>query len=171
MSIPKIAISNEDDSSLRILGSHVKTDVKRNSSPSASPYKSIIKHRSSQPQSPSSSSTTQSFHTCFESTKKESLPLKRSHTISVVKNNSEEKQRLGKPIRRIHSYQSSPRKHFSENLTSAIETSSLYQTPKHEENSIRLILNTDTNIINNNQSDMQVDLNKNENQPQIGVKI
>jgi hypothetical protein len=153
MNIPRIAISNEDDSSLRILGSHLKTVIRSNSS---SPHKSIIKTRSSQPQSPSSSTTTQSFHTCVESTGKQSLPLKRSYTIS-----GQRQQRLESPLRRINSYQPSSRKHFIENLTTPIEILSIYQTPKHEENSIRLIIDTDTNIVNN-----QID-----DQPQIGVKI
>jgi len=158
MSIPRIAISNEDDSGLRILESHLKTIIKSNS---FSPHKSIIKTRSSQPQSPSSSTTTQSFHTCIESTRKDSLPLKRSYTISGSR-----QQRLENPLRRINSYQSSSSKPFIENLPTPIETLSVYQTPKHEENSIRLIVDTDTNIVNN-----QIDLIKNDDQPQIGVKI
>ncbi|CAF1611952.1 unnamed protein product [Adineta ricciae] len=92
MSIPRIAISNEDDASLRILESRPRIHTFSNST--ASPYKSIIKTRSSQPQSPSSSTTSQSFHTCFGSTQNESfeqstdfsMPLKRSYTIAVVKN-------------------------------------------------------------------------------------
>jgi len=153
MNIPRIAISNEDDSGLRILGSHLKTVIRSNSS---SPHKSIIKTRSSQPQSPSSSITTQSFHTCVESTGKQSLPLKRSYTISGQR----QQQRLESPLRRINSYQPSSRKDFIENLTTPIEILTIYQTPKHEENSIRLIIDTDTNIVNN-----QID-----DQPQIGVK-
>lgn len=92
MSIPRIAISNEDDASLRILETRPRIHTFSNST--ASPYKSIIKTRSSQPQSPSSSATSQSFHTCFGSTQNESfepspdfpVPLKRSYTIAVVKN-------------------------------------------------------------------------------------
>lgn len=164
MSIPKIAISNEDDSSLRILENHLKTTIKSIPSNFSSPRKSIIKARSSQPQSPSSSSTTQSFHTCVESTRKESLPLKRSYTISVVKNPSE--QQSENRIRRINSYQSSIRKP----LRFSIETPCLYQTPKHEENSIRLIIDTDSNIIND-QCDMQVEINQNDDQPQTGVRM
>jgi hypothetical protein len=176
MSIPKIAISNEDDSSLRILESHLKS----NPNPS-SPHKSIIKTRSSQPQSPASSSTSQSFYTCHGSIRKDSLnvsiPLKRSNTISVVKNDSQQRK-----LRRINSYQSSS-KHRSVNLEtkqeinlkhrSPLETPSIYTTPKHEENSIRLIIDTDTNlsIIMKNQSDMQVDLMTDENQLQIGVRF
>jgi hypothetical protein len=176
MSIPKIAISNEDDLSLRILESHLKTNINRNPSTSSSPYKSIIKTRTSQPQSPSSSTTTQSFHTCHESIRKDSLkvslPLKRSYTISVVKNNSERRrqQYLENPLRRINSYQTSSRKPFIDNLISPIEMLNIYQTPKHEENSIRLIIDTDTNIINN-QIDIQVDRTKNEHQSQTGVNI
>jgi hypothetical protein len=60
-----------------------------------------------------------------------------------------------------------------------IDTSSIYGTPKHEEdnqyldNSIRLVVDTDTNmpITINDQSDMQVDVTKNKNQPQIGVSL
>jgi hypothetical protein len=171
MSIPKIAISNEDDSSLRILESHLKS----NSNP-PSPHKSIIKTRPTQPQSPSSSSTSQSFYTCIGSIRKDSLnvsiPLKRSNTISVVKNNSEKHQ-----IRRINSYQllSKNRSINLENSqnksSSGFETPSIYETPKHEENSIRLII--DQPIImnnNNNQNDMQVDLITKENQIQTGVR-
>jgi hypothetical protein len=57
MSIPKISISNEDDAGLRQMS---------NSSTPPSPYKPIIKTRSSQPQTPpsSTSTTTQSYHTC-----------------------------------------------------------------------------------------------------------
>jgi hypothetical protein len=169
MSIPKIAISNEDDSNLRIFESHLR----RNITPIlSSPRKSIIKTRSYQPQSPSSSSTTQSFHTCIESTCKDSdkisLPLKRSNTISVVKTSSEQRQ-----LRRINSYQISSKKSFHiserklninhrstiENFTPPNEPSSIYGTPKHEGNSIRLSL------------DIQEDLNKDQNQLEIGVKF
>ncbi len=168
MSIPKIAISNEDDSSLRILESHLKS----NSNP-PSPHKSIIKTRPTQPQSPSSSSTSQSFYTCIGSIRKDSLnvsiPLKRSNTISVVKNNSEKHQ-----LRLINSYQllSKNRSINLENTpnksSSGFETPSIYETPKHEENSIRLIIDQPMN--NNNQNDMQVDLTNKENQIQTGVK-
>ncbi len=63
MSIPKIAISNEDDSSLQIL--ETRSPYVVNTSSPSSPYKSIIKNRSSQPPTPSSTSTTttQSYHT------------------------------------------------------------------------------------------------------------
>ncbi|CAF3704659.1 unnamed protein product [Adineta steineri] len=236
MSIPKIAISNEDDSSLRILETRLRINTYPNAS--ASPYKSIIKTRSSQPQSPSSSCTTQSFHTCIESTGNESLdqsskisvPLKRSHTVSIVKNNSEnnsrkrysslsqnhsfitvqnnnqrkmnskQQQHLLNPVRRINSYQASPRKssdihldksldlnstakrrstinHFTYPTIQPDNTSSIYGTPMHQEsnqyfdNSIRLIIDTDTNTQTtiNDQSDMQVDVTKIKTQPQVGI--
>ncbi|CAF0755454.1 unnamed protein product [Rotaria sordida] len=62
MSIPKIAISNEFDSSLKIFETHPQ---QINTTPTPpTPYKSIIKNRSSQPQTPSSTSTTQSYYTC-----------------------------------------------------------------------------------------------------------
>jgi hypothetical protein len=64
MNIPKIAISNEDDSSLQILGVR-SSQMKNNSTQPQSSYKSIIKKSVSQPTTPSSTSTTsQSFHTC-----------------------------------------------------------------------------------------------------------
>jgi hypothetical protein len=148
MSIPRIAISNEDDSSLRIL----ETRSRLNTLPSCSPpYKSIIKTRSSQPQSPSSSTTTQSFHTCLESSRKGSLdrssdisvPRERSHTVSMMKNPTDNTLRqrpaslyrnhtfttsikehhrqrevdpqrhLLNPVRRINSHQPSPRQRRS----------------------------------------------------------
>ncbi|CAF0780786.1 unnamed protein product [Rotaria sp. Silwood1] len=62
MSIPKIAISNEYDSSLKIFETRSQQINKTPTPPS--PYKSIIKNRSSQPQTPSSTSTTQSYYTC-----------------------------------------------------------------------------------------------------------
>ena len=62
MSIPKIAISNEDDSSLQILETHLSRMNTSYTPPS--PFKSIIKNRSSLPQTPSSTSTTQSYYTC-----------------------------------------------------------------------------------------------------------
>ncbi len=238
MSIPKIAISNEDDSSLRILENRLRVNANPNIS---SAYKSIIKARPSQPQSPASSTTTQSFHTCFESTRKESFDRSsnRSYAVSIGKNNSDQnflnkqsslyknpsvttiqsdnhrkkhseqqqQQYLLKPMRRINSYQpSTPTKRFDiredklmkeEKKNSypivkrrstinhftypmiQIDTSSIYGTPKHEEdnqyldNSIRLVVDTDTNmpITINDQSDMQVDVTKNKNQPQIGVSL
>ena len=63
MSIPKIAISNEDDSSLQILETcHVPMNTIVIPS---SPVKSIIKNRSSLPPTPSSTTTTaHSYHTC-----------------------------------------------------------------------------------------------------------
>lgn len=90
MSIPRIAISNEDDSTLQLFESRSRSNVLSNS---PSPHKSIIKTRSSQPQSPASSTTTQSFHTCIDSSRKQSFdhvsdistPRVRSHTVSIVK--------------------------------------------------------------------------------------
>ncbi|CAF3677485.1 unnamed protein product [Rotaria sp. Silwood1] len=136
MSIPRIAISNENDSSLHGVESLLKKSSNSNHS---SPYKSIIKIRSSQPQS-LSSSTTQSFHTCIESIDKQSskisLPIQRSHTLSTIKNNSfnnlqknnsfttiyypnhrtyyyhKQDKNLLNPIRRINSYQPSLTKRF-----------------------------------------------------------
>ena len=174
MSIPKIAISNEDDSGLRILENHLKSNT--NSHPS-SPHKSIIKTRSSQPQSPSSSSTSQSFHTCLGSIPKDSLnlsiPLKRSLTMSVMKPNSQEQ----KNIRRINSYQSSSRRRpiinperklqlTVDNSPVELDRFSVYETPKHDETSIRLIMDSDLSTVMNNQSDMQI---HKEDQVQPGV--
>lgn len=63
MSIPKIAISNEDDASLRIIETHAPM-INRFSTP-PSPYKSIIKHRPSQASTLSSTSTgTHTYYTC-----------------------------------------------------------------------------------------------------------
>ena len=63
MSIPKIAISNEDDASLRIIETHAPM-INRISTP-PSPYKSIIKHRPSQASTLSSTSTgTHTYYTC-----------------------------------------------------------------------------------------------------------
>jgi hypothetical protein len=240
MSIPKIAISNEDDSNLRILETRLRSNTNTNAS---SPYKSIIKTRSSQPQSPASS-TTQSYHTCQsnsdsmrkqsssdqfrmitqDSINKESLPLKRSCTISVIKNKSDEnlhqrqcnlrknnsfttknsEQHLLNSVRRVNSYHASPTRRFIihedkrknsnpipnrrstlekfSNSMIQIDTSSVYGTPKHEENKrysdnyIRLVTDTDINTQTtvNDQSDMQVDVTTNENkqnQPQIEVSL
>lgn len=182
MSIPKIAISNDDDSGLRILQSHLRKTA--NSHPS-SPHKSIIKTRSSQPQSPTSSTTTQSFHTCRESIWRDSSStpsaLKRSRTISVAKDNSEQRK-----IRRINSYQSSSkrrsvarpeidrkRRATLENFPVELDNFSVYGTPRHDEASIRLIMDTDTNLSTfmNNRSDMQVDLMKKESRVQPGVRL
>ena len=114
MSIPKIAISNEDDAGLYIVGNRFKSFS--NTSNTSSPYKSIIKTRSSQPQSPSTS-TTQSFHTCrsrLDSARRElsdqlqivqelrtnddlsNTPARsrRSCTISFVQTNSDVDQQL-----------------------------------------------------------------------------
>ena len=114
MSIPKIAISNEDDAGLYIVGNRFKSFS--NTSNTSSPYKSIIKTRSSQPQSPSTS-TTQSFHTCrsrLDSARREfsdqlqiaqelrtiddalNTPARprRSCTISFVRTNSDEDPQL-----------------------------------------------------------------------------
>ncbi|CAF5049345.1 unnamed protein product, partial [Rotaria sp. Silwood1] len=63
--LKKIAISNKNDSSLRVVENQLNKSSNSNSN-NSSPYKSIIKIRSSEPQS-LSSSTTQSFHTCIES--------------------------------------------------------------------------------------------------------
>ena len=183
MSIPKIAISNEDDSSLRILENHLKSN---SNSHSTSPHKPIIKTRSCQPQSPSSSSTTQSFHTCVGSIPRDTLsiavPLKRSLTMSVMKGNSQEQN-----IRRINSYQSSSRRRpivnpetksdfdripqlTIENAPVEIDQFSVYGTPKHEEASIRLIMDPDPNLstLMNNQSDMQL---TEDDQIQPGVSL
>lgn len=177
LSIPKIAISNEDDSSLRILENHLKSDT--NSHPS-SPHKSIIKTRSSQPQSPSSSSTSQSFHTCLGSIPKDSLnvsnPLKRSLTMSVMKPHGQQKA-----IRRINSYQSSSRRRpiinperkvqlTVDDASTEIDRFSVYETPKHDETSIRLIMESDPSYstVMNNQSDMQI---HREDQIQSGVSV
>lgn len=158
MSIPRIAISNEDDLSLRIVDSHLKANPPSSLS---SPQKSIIKTRTSQPQSPTSSTTTQSFHTCYESFRQNSLstsiPLKRSYTISHVKNPSAQQR-----LRRIHSYQLSPRRRRS-----TAESMSVYETPEHDENSLRLVLDTDCNY--NNQNDMQIETGIERQQPSIGV--
>ncbi|CAF1491306.1 unnamed protein product, partial [Rotaria sp. Silwood1] len=59
--LKKIAISNKNDSSLRVVENQLNKSSNSNSN-NSSPYKSIIKIRSSKPQS-LSSSTTQSFHT------------------------------------------------------------------------------------------------------------
>ena len=172
MSIPKIAISNDDDSSLRILESHLK-----NTSNPQSPHKSIIKTRTSVPQSPTSSSTSQSFYTCRESMRNDSLnvsiSLKRSNTISVLKNDSEQRK-----IRRINSYQSSSSsKHRSVNFDKnrdkprpGLETPSIYETPKHEDNTYRLIIEQPITM-NNIQSDMQMDITDKDEQIQIGVRF
>jgi hypothetical protein len=130
LSIPKIAISNEDDSSLRILETRLKSTTPNSNT--SSPYKSIIKTRPPQPRSPSSS-TTQSFHTCVESTRKDSsdqssklsFPLERSATMTLVKDNSNQTLRKNhsfttienvnhqiNPIRRINSYHSSSTQRF-----------------------------------------------------------
>ncbi|CAF3788788.1 unnamed protein product [Rotaria socialis] len=62
LSIPKISVSNDFDSNLQIVATH---SLQLNKVPTPpSPYKSIIKHRSSQPPTPSSTSTSQSFFTC-----------------------------------------------------------------------------------------------------------
>ncbi|CAF3603222.1 unnamed protein product [Adineta steineri] len=61
--IPKIAISNDDELKLPMLQTHLQQIT--NISTPISPYKSIIKTRSSQPQTPSSTSTTTfSYYTC-----------------------------------------------------------------------------------------------------------
>lgn len=63
MNIPKIAISNEDDSSLQIVETHLEPMDTVATPPT--PFKSIIKNRSSLPPTPSSTSTTtHSYHTC-----------------------------------------------------------------------------------------------------------
>jgi hypothetical protein len=63
MSIPKIAISNDDDSSLQILQVHSTSKTAASTPPS--PFKSIIKNRSSQPvQASSASTTTHTYYTC-----------------------------------------------------------------------------------------------------------
>ncbi|CAF1520054.1 unnamed protein product [Rotaria magnacalcarata] len=209
MSIPKIAISNENDSILRIVENGSKRQTNSNNS---SPYKSIIKTRLSQVQS-SSSPSTRTYHTCLESIKKHSLSLKRSNTISAVKKNanyslhkyyscktlsSEQRKSLINPIRQINFYQplltgniiidqeNCIKKDIInsnlavDNTTYSMidgETSSIYETPKHENNnqhletSIRLIIETDSNLstLINNSIDMQVDLTKNNNQSQNKV--
>ncbi|CAF1635703.1 unnamed protein product, partial [Adineta ricciae] len=62
--IPKISISNnDDDPTLLMLEANRRRATTVSTPPS--PYKSIIKHRPSQPQTPSSTSTTtQSYYTC-----------------------------------------------------------------------------------------------------------
>jgi hypothetical protein len=94
--------------------------------------------------------------------------LKRSNTISVLKNDSEQRK-----IRRINSYQSSS-KNRSVNLDKkrdksppGIETPSIYETPKHEENTSRLIIDQQPIIMNNIQSDIT---NK-DDQIQTGVRF
>ncbi|CAF0857877.1 unnamed protein product, partial [Rotaria sordida] len=217
ISIPKIAISNENDSSLYVVENLFKKSSNSNSN-SSSPHKSIIKIRSSQPQS-LSSSTTQSFHTCFESIDKQSrkisLPIQQNNTLSTIKNKSltniynynnqtyyyDKEQISINPIRRINSYQSSLTKRFiiqdrklieeyinqsdrihKRRLTfdnfnysiDQVDTSSIYETPKHDynqplQNSFRLFIDNDSNILTtiNNQSDMQIDINTNTNQSQL----
>ncbi len=62
LNIPKIAISHEDDSNLKVLNIRSR-QIPTTSNPPTS-YKSIIKNRSSQPPTPSSTSTTtQSYYT------------------------------------------------------------------------------------------------------------
>ena len=64
MSIPKIAISNEDDAGLQILEER-PSRKNTTSTPPSSPFKSIIKHHHSQSATPSSASTTTySYFTC-----------------------------------------------------------------------------------------------------------
>lgn len=218
MSIPKIAISNENDSSLRIVENRSKPNINSNTS---SPYKSIMKTRPSHAQS-TSSSTTQSYYTCNESIGKQSskIPtnLKRSQTASTMKNgsnhslheyysiikldNQQSKNSIYR-IRRINSYQSlknnsilDSEKPIKEDITMPnikvkrrltidhimhpmieVETSSIYETPKHEynqraENSIRLIVDTDSNLSTiSSHIDMQVNHKKSIDQLQIEVNI
>jgi hypothetical protein len=198
MSIPKIAISNEDDSTLRIVETRLRSIPNLNN---PSPYKSIIKTRPSQLQSPSSS-TIQSFHTCIESTKDHPLHSQRNTTMVVDKNlrknhsfttieNANHQQLT--PLRRISSYQSSSTQRFVvqddplilkrrstfDNVIYPIihfDTSSVYETPRHDQyvdNSIRLIIDKDSNMQTtfNDQSDLQMVRIINEDQPQTGVKF
>jgi hypothetical protein len=96
MSIPKIAISNEDDLSLQILEMR-SAQMNNNNSSSSSPYKSIIKHRSSQPQTPSSTSTTtQSFYTC--PTRLDSYLSNDFVLNSPIKNKSSDQLQIKKQI-------------------------------------------------------------------------
>ena len=73
LSIPRIAISHEDDENSRIIRSHAK--INNVSSTGSSPFKPIIKRHSSQTQS-RSSSTSQSYHTCpsrYDSTRRDQI--------------------------------------------------------------------------------------------------
>jgi len=95
MSIPKIAISNEDDSSLKILETRSPHVI--NTSNSSSPYKSIIKTRSSQPTTPSSTtSTTQSYHTA--QTRFDSYHSNELNRKSSIKNKLPDQLQIKKQI-------------------------------------------------------------------------
>jgi hypothetical protein len=92
MNIPKIAISNEDDSSLKIV--EMRSTKITNTSNSSSPYKSIIKNRSSQPPTPSSTSTTtQTYYTA--PTRMDSNDLNRK---SSIKDKSNDQLQIKKQI-------------------------------------------------------------------------
>ena len=87
MNIPKIAISNEDDSHMKIL--EIKSPQITTNSSSSSPYKSIIKNRSSQQRTSSSTSTTtQSYYTV--PTRNDSYLSNDSTGKLLVKNKSTE---------------------------------------------------------------------------------
>lgn len=95
MSIPKIAISNEDDSSLQIIETRSPQIIPTSTSPS--PYKSIIKKSSSQPATPSSTSTTtQSYYTA--QTRLDSYRPNDFIRKSSVKNKSSNQGQLKKQI-------------------------------------------------------------------------
>jgi len=93
MNIPKIAISHEDDIHQSADDRH-RSQVTLHSSPTT-PYKSIIKQRSSQPTTPTSTSTTtQTFYTAptrldstnlVENQRKSSLKKKSSDSIKLKK--------------------------------------------------------------------------------------
>lgn len=87
MNIPKIAISNEDDPSMKII--EMRTPQMTTNPTTASPYKSIIKNRSSQPRTSSSTSTTtQSYYTA--PTRQDSYLSNDPTGKSSVKNKSTE---------------------------------------------------------------------------------
>lgn len=194
--VPKIAISNEDDVTLRIPETRLR--LISTTSNSSSPFKSIIKTRSSQPHS-TSSSTTQSFHTCHSrldpsgAKKKEvdftehlsetfseenlfanQLSPRKNRSYTTVPPDTHDDHSL----RRTRSYYAASRRPSITEQSIQGETSSIYETPKHDsvnrysENSIRLVIDTDSGLSANDQSDMQVNLgNKHtkSNPSQMGV--
>ena len=156
LSIPRIAISHDDDARLRPppSDSH-RTVCKTNSShSSSSPFKSIIKSRSSQPQSPSSS-TTQSYHTCRSRVDDEFLSRREKRSLTTMSRSQSNCSPIEIETKELENVSS---------LSTQMDTSSIYETPKHEEfnrysdASIRLIVDTETHsqLMINDQSDMQL---------------
>ena len=207
--VPKIAISNENDMTLHI--PETRRRLTSTTSNSSSPFKSIIKTRSSQPQSPSSS-TTQSFHTCHsrldgprpdqgakkkevdfmehlsktfseENLQANALHPRKNRSFTTVQNERAEEHSSDGHLRRTRSYYAATprrklaRQPIAENISSP---ASVYGTPKHEEtgryseNSVRLVIDAETGLSVNDQSDMQVhhaNREKRSHPPQLGVSL